>query len=233
MLSLDLARLDHPPEAGRKRAHPGGEPLQAFPALRLEDGHVLGPKDQWALAQLVKKRGAGARQADPPAAAPAPPASVEEADGGEFDAIVEQFRAVEVDADARRDVRSRADLSSDLLRDLRRSNGDMRLDTLQRTLNSMGYQRHRNQKRFHEAFTDATLPIIYGDDWNANAERVLTERGLTRVRAEVLAQAPRRIGKTVSVAMFVGAGCNTRNTALTSRVEWVGAAVRLTLAPSL
>lgn len=56
---------------------------------------------------------------------------------------------------------------------------------------------------FHDAFTKACLPIIYDKDWEYCSERVMKDLGITRIRAEVLIQTPRRFGKTVSVGMYV------------------------------
>lgn len=44
---------------------------------------------------------------------------------------------------------------------------------------------------------------IYGSDWEYNADRVMRELGIDRIRYEVMIQTPRRFGKTVSVSMYV------------------------------
>lgn len=103
----------------------------------------------------------------------------------------------------RRQVSTRENLSKDLLRDIRRCTGDIRLEKIRQTLNSMGYTRSQFQRCFHDAFIRACLPLIYKDEWSLNSERVFKELGIDRISAEVMILAPRRFGKSVSIAMFV------------------------------
>ncbi len=73
-------------------------------------------------------------------------------------------------------------LSADLCRECRRGAGDQRLDDVRRLLNSMGYTRSAKQKLFHDNFTMACLPLIYGSEWGACSERVLKEHKIDRIR---------------------------------------------------
>lgn len=83
-------------------------------------------------------------------------------------------------------------------------NGDLRLKKLQWWLNNLGVQRSPDQVLFHKAFTNATLPKIFGEkEWNENSVRVMHDLGIKEIRFEVTAITPRRWGKTWSVAMFV------------------------------
>jgi hypothetical protein len=120
-----------------------------------------------------------------------------------YDALVARMERMVLDADRACDIRARDDLSADLLRDIRRSAGDLRLEQINKTLNNMGYTRSTHQRMFHDNFIKACLPIIFGDDWSLASDRVMAEMKIDRIRPEVLVQAPRRFGKTVSVAMYV------------------------------
>jgi hypothetical protein len=67
-------------------------------------------------------------------------------------------------------------------------------------------ERSELQKRFHVAFLTACLPKIYGQQFAAVRRRVIAEFGLDDdPRAQTLVVAPRRFGKTWSVAIFVAA----------------------------
>lgn len=105
--------------------------------------------------------------------------------------------------DNMRNIFHRETLSLDLMRDANMSNGDIKLANIRKTLNSLGYIRSQNQKEFHHAMLQACLPHIYGEEWESCSERVLAEFGQTKVRYEVLILAPRRHGKTVSIAMLM------------------------------
>ena len=80
----------------------------------------------------------------------------------ELDAFSRELEKLTLDADARLTIRSRETLCSDLLRDIARSGGDLRLEAIRKTLGSLGYHRSKQQKIFHNAFIKACLPIIYG-----------------------------------------------------------------------
>lgn len=66
-----------------------------------------------------------------------------------------------------------------------------------------GWQRNEYQIQFHEAFTEAALPRIYGKDWEANSARVMLKYNTLKINPYVLALTPRRLGKTISVASWV------------------------------
>jgi hypothetical protein len=83
--------------------------------------------------------------------------------------------------------------------------GDERLKRIFTLLNNMGYTRSPDQVLFHHSYIMACLPLIYGNDWPAHSVRVMKTFGLKKLDQLVLVLTPRRIGKTVSVAMFVAA----------------------------
>jgi len=101
-------------------------------------------------------------------------------------------------------LQTRLDISTDPLRDLGHSQGDVKLQNIRYWLNNLkGWVRSADQKLFHEHFLAACLPHIYGRDWHANGARVLASLGIKKIDYEVLIQTPRRFGKTIAVAMFV------------------------------
>ena len=102
-------------------------------------------------------------------------------------------------------IRSRLEVSTDALRDMRSSMGELRYRRIQAMLNNFGVTRSNDQKRFHAAFLQACLPKIFGREWDYNSLRIMQRLGLKRIRPEVLCMTPRRWGKTWSVAMFVAA----------------------------
>lgn len=83
--------------------------------------------------------------------------------------------------------------------------GDRILESILTILDSYNYERTPIQKLWHWWYLQAILPFIYGEEWEAVAYRVLREHGLEKIRSEVLAMAPRRMGKTISIAMLVAA----------------------------
>lgn len=83
--------------------------------------------------------------------------------------------------------------------------GDQRLKTVFHLLNNMGYTRSPDQVLFHDSYIHACLPLIYGEEWPKNSVRVMRTFRLKKLEQLVLVLTPRRIGKTVSVAMFVAA----------------------------
>lgn len=62
--------------------------------------------------------------------------------------------------DESRTIYTRAQLLTDLLRNAMCSGGDQRLEAIRRMLNKLGYTRSQSQRRFHNAFIRACLPII-------------------------------------------------------------------------
>jgi hypothetical protein len=83
--------------------------------------------------------------------------------------------------------------------------GDIRLKKVFWLLNNMGYTRSPDQVVFHHAYIMACLPLIYREDWPKHSVRVMKMFKLKKLDQLVLVLTPRRIGKTVSVAMFVTA----------------------------
>lgn len=84
-----------------------------------------------------------------------------------------------------------------------KTRGDEVLEAVERALDSFeGYPRSDTQKDFHLAMVNASLPHIYGDNWENVRERVLHQRGLDTVLYEMLICSPRRFGKTTSVSMY-------------------------------
>lgn len=89
------------------------------------------------------------------------------------------------------------------MRDIAQTSGDKRLATLRWTLNNLGLTRSSDQVIFHDQFTQACLPLLFGDEWNNHSVRIMQQENLTEISPEVLIMTPRRWGKSVSVSMFV------------------------------
>lgn len=101
-------------------------------------------------------------------------------------------------------IRPRIDVSTDSMREFSKCDGDQRLRKIRYWLDNFpNYARSVDQKEFHTNFIQATLPRIYGHEWETNSIRVMEEMKLQRIQYEVLAQTPRRFGKTVAVAMYM------------------------------
>jgi hypothetical protein len=64
-------------------------------------------------------------------------------------------------------------------------------------------ERSPEQKLFHFWYTLACLPIIYGKNWSQHAQFLLKAHGVKDIQSTVFVTAPRRFGKTVSIALFV------------------------------
>lgn len=107
--------------------------------------------------------------------------------------------------DSLRTLKTRFEISADPLIDLGYSDGDRKLAKIRYWLSNLGeYTRSADQIVFHYNFLIACLPHIYkGKEWNENGARVMQEFNIDRIPYEVLAQTPRRFGKTYAVAMFV------------------------------
>lgn len=73
--------------------------------------------------------------------------------------LIDAMEKVVIEKEQMKDIHSRRDLSTDLLRDIRRSQGDLRLDAIRTTLNQLGYTRSKYQKIFHDAFVQSCLPM--------------------------------------------------------------------------
>lgn len=83
--------------------------------------------------------------------------------------------------------------------------GGLRFKAVQEQLDGFGVVRSADQRTFHEAMFNATLPLIYGDSWDECSTSVMRARKIERVEQEALILAPRRWGKTWAVAMYVAA----------------------------
>ena len=85
--------------------------------------------------------------------------------------------------------------------------GDRRVKKMNEMLDSilLPFHRRRNvyQIAYHESYMIASLPKIYEKDWVTQSSRLLKEYGIKRVNPFVLAIAPRRVGKTLSIAVMV------------------------------
>lgn len=73
--------------------------------------------------------------------------------------MLKDLLKAESEAEAREEVHTRADLSTDRLRDIRRCAGDLIVDRMRAMLNSLGLVRSTHQKQFHEYFLRAILPL--------------------------------------------------------------------------
>jgi hypothetical protein len=80
--------------------------------------------------------------------------------------------------------------------------GDMIVAKLYRLFyRGMGVVWQNHQSQIFEAFVDACMPKIYGDQWPMVQQRVMTQRNIhPRLYQEVLIVTNRRLGKTYSVS---------------------------------
>src|SRR3989344_962607 len=78
----------------------------------------------------------------------------------------------------------------------RKSTGDRRLEALIRILDEFGLQRHVYQRTAHDAFTQACLAHIYGEEYETELERVCKEHDwdATGIRHQCIMTTPRRMG---------------------------------------
>ena len=83
--------------------------------------------------------------------------------------------------------------------------GDERMMSLRKTLNQLGYERSKMQKRFHDSFIQAVALHLYKDDPDVDLEALMRLNGWDDLRQSVLCLTPRRFGKTTAVAMFIAA----------------------------
>jgi hypothetical protein len=84
--------------------------------------------------------------------------------------------------------------------------GHARAEMLLWYLDHMGYKRSNAQKELHWKYFVAALAQIYGVDlFQRNEVEILERWNVTSVQYEVFCVAPRRFGKTFSVAMFLAA----------------------------
>ena len=94
-----------------------------------------------------------------------------------------------------------AELVSD--RDFGVSPGDENLRKLKKILDSFKWARSADQFKLSEDFIKISLPIIYGEHFEANRMRLMKAFGIKDFQVGALTLTPRRWGKTTIVAMFV------------------------------
>lgn len=85
--------------------------------------------------------------------------------------------------------------------DGRRCRGDQILDKIYQYLGKL--YRSPQQKQFHQSFLASILRIIYGSDYDKEKHRVTAQYKFKSRKQQVLVCAPRRMGKTWSVAYLV------------------------------
>lgn len=85
--------------------------------------------------------------------------------------------------------------------------GDARVRAIRQVLDKYeGFVRSDAQKSFHDAFTKAVLPHIYGPaDFERYREKILHDNNMKKVDYEILVCTPRRFGKTTAVSMWCAA----------------------------
>jgi hypothetical protein len=80
---------------------------------------------------------------------------------------------------------------------IQKTNGDRILEQMTDLfLNGFGIEWSSTQIKIFRAFQDTILPRIYLEDWAEVKERVLKQRGLTKLQQECLVNMARRNGKT-------------------------------------
>lgn len=84
-----------------------------------------------------------------------------------------------------------------------RVTGRERLNMIRMVLDSFGLERSDMQKIFHEDMIGACAKLIFKDDLLAELDDLLLELGVSELKQQFMAITPRRMGKTMSVAMFV------------------------------
>lgn len=97
------------------------------------------------------------------------------------------------------------DPEAGLSRRVRELSGREKLSALQRTLDSFGHKRSKNQRWFHRQFTQSVIRKIFKHEFADNVDALREEFGVDQFKSEVMAITPRRWGKTWAVAMFVAA----------------------------
>lgn len=65
--------------------------------------------------------------------------------------------------------------------------------------------RSETQWQVHESMINSLLPVIYGEEWEVNQGRILSNLGLSELEQEVMIVMARREGKSYSVGMGVAA----------------------------
>lgn len=78
--------------------------------------------------------------------------------------------------------------------------GDARIMNINKYLNSL--YRSPQQKEFHRTFISSCLRIVYGDEFENNKHGIMKKYNFHSRKQQVILTAPRRFGKTFSVAFF-------------------------------
>ena len=110
----------------------------------------------------------------------------------DFDRVVsahDQYRARDV---KRRRIRSRLQCILDSEQQVRRSSGMKRLLHLRKTLDKMGLERTKMQRKFHNAFMRACALHIFQSDTEVDLARVMKLMKWTHLKQQVLCMTPRR-----------------------------------------
>ena len=74
--------------------------------------------------------------------------------------------------------------------------GDERMMALRKTLNELGYERSKMQKKFHDSFVQAVALHLYKDDPDVDLEAIMKLNGWSDLKQSVLCLTPRRFGKS-------------------------------------
>jgi hypothetical protein len=85
--------------------------------------------------------------------------------------------------------------------------GEERLAAIRDVLDTgFTWTRSNTQRRFHEAFLNASVRYLFSHDTSPPDYREIMDRnGWEDIRQQCLCMTPRRFGKTVAVGMYVGA----------------------------
>tara|TARA_B110000858_G_scaffold28325_1_gene30074 strand:+ start:145 stop:612 length:468 start_codon:yes stop_codon:yes gene_type:complete len=74
--------------------------------------------------------------------------------------------------------------------------GDERMMAIRKTLNQLGYERSKMQKKFHDSFIQAVALHLYKDDPDVDLEAIMRLNNWEDLRQSVLCLTPRRFGKS-------------------------------------
>lgn len=99
--------------------------------------------------------------------------------------------------------------------------GDRRVAAMQKALaylDRVGYARSKQQKIMHTAMIVLSLKSYYGEDLEQNLVRLLRKYNISELRTEGIFLAPRRFGKSVSVAMFAACELVTQPTRIAGEI---------------
>ncbi len=103
----------------------------------------------------------------------------------------------------------------------RECEGDVRVAAMEKALDyldSVGYERSKQQKVMHTAMIVLSLKSYYGRDLEQHLVRLLRKYNLSELRTEGIFLAPRRFGKSVSVAMFAACELVTQPTRIEGEI---------------